>query len=149
MSNTKETRIPIVLFVKSRQFYDGVDPDGMELTTEGWMLATEKGLEISYLETELTGMEGTTTTFQVEGDRVILSRRGSTNSQMVFQEGVQHTTLYETPFGELSMDIQTSSLKHNLTERGGVMEVRYSVAVEHALTGRNEFKIRVKPKMHE
>ena len=79
--------------------------------------------------------------------RVILSRTGTTNSQMVFEEGTQHTSLYETRFGELAMDIQTAYLRHNLTPRGGLMEIRYSIAVEHALTGRNMFKIRVKPKM--
>ena len=45
------------------------------------------------------------------------------------------------------MDIQTGSLKHNLTERGGIMEIRYSIAVEHTVTGRNCFKIRVKRKI--
>ena len=49
-------------------------------------------------------------------------------------------------FGELTVDIQTSTLKHNLSERGGLMEIRYSIAVEHTVTGRNRFKIRVKRK---
>ena len=101
---------------------------------------------LSYEETELTGMEGTTTTFEVKGPQVILTRTGTVNSQMVFEEGRQHTSLYETPFGELTVDIQTSTLKHNLTQRGGVMEIKYSIAVEHTVTGRNCFKIRVRPK---
>lgn len=146
--NNIEQRIPVVLFVKSQQLFDGIEPDGSELMTDAWLSPTEKGLDIAYDETELTGMAGTTTTFHIEGDRVILVRSGTTNSQMVFQEGTQHTSLYETPFGGLSMDIQTSYLRHNLTERGGVMEIRYSVAMEHAITGRNQFKIRVKPKLH-
>ena len=63
---------------------------------------------------------------------------------MVFEEGRQHTSLYETPVGELTVDIQTSRLRHNLTDRGGVMEIKYSIAVEHTVTGRNCFKIRVR-----
>ena len=94
----------------------------------------------------LTGMEGTTTTFEISGPQVTLRRTGSVNSQMVFEEGRQHTSLYETPFGELSVDIQTSALRHNLTERGGLLEIKYSIAVEHTVTGRNSFKIRVKRK---
>ena len=77
---------------------------------------------------------------------MILTRTGKVNSEMVFEEGRQHTSLYETPFGELSVDIQTSSLRHNLSERGGVMEIRYSIAVEHTVTGRNCFKIQVRRK---
>ena len=69
-----------------------------------------------------------------------------TEGTMTLEEGQQHTSLYETPFGELSVDIQTSRLLHNLTERGGLMEIKYSIAVEHTVTGRNCFKIRVRPK---
>ena len=47
---------------------------------------------------------------------------------------------------ELTVDIQTSLLRHNLSERGGLLEIKYSIAVEHTVTGRNSFKIRVKRK---
>ena len=135
-----------MLSIRGEQYFDGIDPDATELMTEGTMALTEEGMTLSYEETSLTGMEGTTTRFQVQGPRVILTRSGTVNSQMVFEEGRQHTSLYETPFGELSVDIQTSVLKHNLTERGGLMEIKYSIAVEHTVTGRNCFKIRVRRK---
>lgn len=135
-----------MLSIRGEQYFDGIDPDAQELMTEGTMTLTEDGMVLSYQETALTGMEGTTTRFQVQGPRVILTRSGTVNSQMVFEEGRQHTSLYETPFGELSVDIQTSGLKHNLTERGGLMEIKYSIAVEHTVTGRNCFKIRVRRK---
>ena len=139
-------KLPVLLSIRGEQYFDGIDPDVTELMTEGTMVLTEDGMVLSYEESQLTGMEGTTTTFEVKGPRVILTRSGTVNSQMVFEEGRQHTSLYETPFGELSVDIQTSVLKHNLTERGGVMEIKYSIAVEHTVTGRNCFKIRVKRK---
>ena len=135
-----------MLSIRGEQYFDGIDPDAQELMTEGTMTLTEDGMVLAYQETALTGMEGTTTRFQVQGPRVILTRSGTVNSQMVFEEGRQHTSLYETPFGELSVDIQTSVLKHNLTERGGLMEIKYSIAVEHTVTGRNCFKIRVRRK---
>ena len=135
-----------MLSIRGEQYFDGIDPDAQELMTEGTMTLTENGMVLAYEETALTGMEGTTTRFQVQGPRVILTRSGTVNSQMVFEEGRQHTSLYETPFGELSVDIQTSVLKHNLTERGGLMEIKYSIAVEHTVTGRNCFKIRVRRK---
>ena len=121
-------------------------PDAMELVTAGQYGQDEKETLLTWQESELTGMEGTTTTFEVSGPQVILRRVGSVNSQMVFEEGRQHTSLYETPFGELTVDIQTGRLRHNLSERGGVMEIQYSIAVEHTVTGRNRFKIRVRRK---
>lgn len=139
-------KLPVLLSIRGEQYFDDIDPDATELMTEGTMVLTEDGMVLSYEETELTGMEGTTTTFEVKGPQVILTRTGTVNSQMVFEEGRQHTSLYETPFGELTVDIQTSTLKHNLTQRGGVMEIKYSIAVEHTVTGRNCFKIRVRPK---
>ena len=146
MTSIEQEKLPVMLSIRGEQYFDGIDPDATELMTEGSMVLTGDGMVLSYEESQLTGMEGTTTTFEVKGPRVILTRSGTVNSQMVFEEGRQHTSLYETPFGELSVDIQTSVLKHNLTERGGVMEIKYSIAVEHTVTGRNCFKIRVKRK---
>jgi uncharacterized beta-barrel protein YwiB (DUF1934 family) len=139
-------KLPVMLSIRGEQYFDGVDPDATELMTEGTLELLEDGLLLQYQETALTGMEGTTTSFSVKGPLVILTRSGKVNSQMVFQEGRQHTSLYETPFGELAVDIQTSLLRHNLTERGGLLEIKYSIAVEHTVTGRNCFKIRVKRK---
>jgi len=147
LTGIEDKKFPVVLTVRGEQYFDELDPDATELMTEGTLEVTEKGLKFWYEETELTGMEGTTTTFELLGKRVILTRAGKVNSQMVFEEGMQHTSLYETPFGELTVDIQTGSLKHNLTERGGIMEIRYAIAVEHTVTGRNCFKIRVKRKI--
>ena len=146
MTSIEVNKLPVLLSIRGEQYFDDIDPDATELMTEGTMEVTEDGIVLSYEESELTGMEGTTTTFEVKGPRVTLTRSGAVNSQMVFEEGRQHTSLYETPFGELSVDIQTSRLRHNLSERGGVMDIKYSIAVEHTTTGRNCFKIRVKRK---
>ena len=146
MTSIEESKVPVLLSIRGEQYFDGIDPDETELMTEGTMALTDEGIVLSYEESELTGMEGTTTTFEVKDPRVTLRRSGSVNSQMVFEEGRQHTSLYETPFGELSVDIQTSELKHNLSERGGLMEIKYSIAVEHTVTGRNCFRIRVRRK---
>ena len=148
MNSIEENRAvrPVLLTIRSEQLFEGQEPDSIELMTEGTMETTEEGFRLSYQETELTGMEGTTTAFEIKGSQVILTRSGTVSSQMVFEEGKQHTSLYETPFGELSVDIQTSRLRHTLSERGGLLDLRYSIAIEHAVTGRNAFKIRVRMK---
>lgn len=146
MTSIEQEKLPVLLSIRGEQYFDDVDPDATELMTEGTMTLTEGGMVLRYQETELTGMEGTTTTFEVKGPQVILTRSGAVNSQMIFEEGRRHTSLYETPYGELTVDIQTSALRHTLSQRGGVLEIRYSIAVEHTVTGRNCFKIRVKRK---
>ena len=136
----------MVLFIRGEQYFDNAEPDATELMTAGVLELTESGVRLTYQESELTGMEGTTTTFDISSSQVVLTRTGSVSSRMVFEEGRQHTSLYETPFGELAVDIQTSALRHNLSERGGVLEIKYSIAVGNTVTGKNSFKIRVKRK---
>lgn len=146
MTSIERNGQPVLLTIRSEQHFEDMEPDSIELMTEGLMETTgDGGIILTYQESELTGLEGTTTAFEVRGPRVTLTRTGGVNSQMVFEEGKQHTSLYETPFGELAIDIQTSRLRHSLTDRGGLMDLRYSISVDHSVTGRNTFKIRVRP----
>lgn len=142
------TEKEVILYVRGEQYFDGVDPDGTELITEGTMTIGDDGtVTLTYQETELTGMAGTTTRFTLQGDTVTLTRSGTVNSQMIFQQGVLHSSLYETPFGTLTVDISTSRLAHRLNGHGGLLEIRYAISVEHRVTGNHQFKIRVREKM--
>lgn len=139
------TEKEVIIFVRGEQYYDGADPDDTELISEGAMTIADDGeIILEYQETELTGMEGTTTRFAIRDDTVVLTRTGSVNSQMIFQRGRQHSSLYETPWGTMTVDISTSRLAHRINEHGGVLEIKYTIAVEHRVTGVNQFKIRVR-----
>ena len=107
---------PVMLTIRGEQYFDDVDPDETELMTEGTMTLRGENIYLTYQESELTGMEGTTTTFEVVGNRVTLKRSGSVNSQMVFEEGQQHVSLYETPYGTMTIDICTSKLEKAMDE---------------------------------
>lgn len=132
--------------VRGEQYYDGVDPDETELTTLGTLEETEEGWLLSYEESELTGMAGTVTSFAILPGRVVLRRSGSVNSEMIFEEGLPHTSLYEMEMGTLTVDVHTESLRAKMSSRGGLMEIRYQIAVDHRATGKNCFKVRVKSK---
>ncbi len=138
----------IIIFVRGKQYFDGLEPDETELMTEGVMELRDDGeILFEYEETELTGMEGTITRFSVCGDIVTLTRSGRVNSQMVFQKGKRHSSLYETPWGTMVIDVSTNSLSCRLSEHGGIMEIKYSVAIDYQNTGSNEFKIRIRESM--
>ena len=89
-------------------------------------------------------MEGTTTRFTIRGDMVTLERTGMVVSRMEFKQGERSSSLYETPWGTMVVDVATTRLAHRLTERGGVLEIAFTIAVNHQVTGENRFKIRVK-----
>ena len=140
-----KTKKEIILFVKGEQSYDGVEPEVTELITEGTMTIGDGGeIVLEYKETELTGMEGTNTRFIVHPDAVELTRTGMVESRMLFQRGKRNSSLYETPWGTMMVDVSTTQLAHRLGERGGVMEIGFTIAVNHQVTGENRFKIRVK-----
>ena len=135
---------PIILFVRGEQTYDAVAPEVTELGTEGVMTIDGGEISLAYEETELTGMQGTTTRFTVQGDTVVLERTGTIISRMEFKQGERSSSLYETPWGTMVVDIATTKLAHRLTERGGVMEIAFTIAINHQVTGTNRFKVRVK-----
>ena len=140
-----KTKKEIILFVKGEQSYDGVEPEVTELITEGTMTIGDGGeIILEYQESEITGMKGTNTRFTVNQDEVELTRTGMVESRILFQRGRRNSSLYETPWGTMMVDVSTTQLAHRLSERGGVMEIGFTIAVNHQVTGENRFKIRVK-----
>lgn len=134
----------VVISIKGIQKYEGALPDVIELVTGGRLVREGGSYTLSYQESELTGLEGTLTTIQVDGEQVTLMRVGEFNSQLVFQEGRRHLSVYNTPYGAMSVGVHTRHLLADLNDQGGDIEVDYSIEVDHALAGRNIFRINVK-----
>ncbi len=137
----------VILSIKGTQHYEGAQDGGdmVELVTLGTLRRDEKGMTISYEETELTGMEGTTTRVRIEdGPRVTLLREGRINTQMIFQLGQRYLSLYETPYGSLSVGIETRRLKNTVCETGGDLEIDYDIEVNNLQAGTNLFRLNVK-----
>ena len=99
---------------------------------------------MSYQETELTGLEGTTTRLHIKGGQVTLLREGSINSQMVFEEGRRHLSMYETPYGALSVGINTRRMRSTVGEAGGDLEIDYAIEIDNLIAGQNLFRMNVK-----
>ena len=125
----------IMLSVQGRQAYMGQTPDTSELVTEGWMEFRDGGWDISYEETELTGLKGATTTFRVEPEQIILTRTGSLNSRMVFRSGVAHDSLYQMEFGALMIRVCATNLFYDITPDGGVIDLVYNIEIENTEAG--------------
>ena len=78
----------VVLSIRGTQTYEGQEPDVIELVTEGTMEFRAGGWDISYEESELTGLAGVTTTFRVEAGRVILERTPPELSADIYDRGI-------------------------------------------------------------
>lgn len=135
----------VIISIKGVQTVENGEPETIELVTQGQLIdCGDDGYTLTYQESELTGLEGTLTTFQVERDCVTLMRMGEFNSQMVFQLGRRHFSMYDTPYGALSVGVNTRKLKANLGPTGGEIEIDYAIEIEHAVAGENFFHIDVR-----
>ena len=121
----------VVLSIRGRQSYADQEPEIIELVTEGTMEFRNGGWDISYEESELTGLAGVTTTFRVEPGKVTLTRKGALNSQMVFQEGVSHDSLYQMAFGALMITVKATFVYYDIVPDGGVIDLTYNIDIEN------------------
>ena len=134
----------VIISICGSQIYDGQEPEVTELVTAGTLLWDDRGCTVAYQESELTGLEGTTTILRMEGGRVTLLREGNVNSQMNFEEGEKHLSMYETPYGALAVGIDTDRILNTLGESGGELEIRYAIEIDNMLAGRSVFRMTVK-----
>ena len=136
----------VVLSIRGRQSYADQDPEIIELVTEGTMEFRDGGWDITYEESELTGLAGVTTTFRVEPGKVVLDRKGKLNSQMVFREGIAHESLYQMEFGALMITVQATQLFFDIVPDGGVIDLVYSIDIENSAAGVIDYHLDIRAK---
>ena len=137
---------PVVLSITGRQTYGNQPPETIELVTEGTMAYRDGGWDISYEESELTGMEGVTTLFRVEPGVVTLSRVGKLNSTMIFRERVPHDSLYQMEFGTLLLTINATRVYYDIVPDGGTIDLVYEICIENTEAGIIDYHLDIRRK---
>ncbi len=135
----------VMISIRGDQEFAETGKDTTEFLTEGTLTATDYGYLLEYDESALTGMEGTHTAFQIRPCSIALIRTGTFRSEMIFELDKKHYSLYDTPYGTMTLDISTSALHNTITEDGGTLEVTYAIEIEHQLIGENRIFIQVRP----
>lgn len=136
----------VMLSIRGRQTYAGQEPDVIELVTEG-TLENEGGIwKLVYQETDLTGLDGVTTTFTIDGKTITLTRTGKLNSQMVFREGQFHDSLYQMEFGALMITVCATKVSYDLSETGGVIDLVYGIEIEQNAAGTIDYHLEINSK---
>ena len=139
-------KTPVLLTIEGRQYYDGQAPDVIELTTEGTMEFCNGGWDISYEESEMTGMAGVTTTLRVEPDTVKLIRTGAVRWEMVFREGMSHQSLYQLDIGAMMLTVCARQLDASITHKGGSVDLVYEIEIENCAAGMVEYHLDIRTK---
>ncbi len=116
-------------------------PETLELVTPGRFGVDRDKAFFSYEETEISGMKGTTTSFDVSPHTVTLKREGEVGTEMIFEEGRKNYFLYETPMGSMMMGLDTNRIQCRLNQHGGYMQIDYNLEVENTVVSHNRFHV--------
>lgn len=133
----------VIISLKGGQS-DGDEREEIELVTTGKYYKKGEKYYVTYNETEVTGLEGTTTTLKIEDNKVTLLRYGQNNSQLIFEKGQRHLCCYETTFGSFTIGVSSSKVDIDLTENGGNISAEYTIEVDNNTSGYNDFYLQIR-----
>lgn len=117
------------------------EEDTMKLVTKGVYEERDQLRILRYDETELTGMDGTTTTIELHPHHLVLIRTGNVLQHQEFHPGKTYRSQYRTPFGPLTLAMHTYELDAQLEQGIGTIRLRYDVALEGMHSNYNELTI--------
>ena len=137
---------PMILSLQGKQCYPDQEPEIIELFTEGILEQQDEGWKIRYEESDLTGLDGVTTSFYIRSGCVTLERTGKLRSQMVFQEGQKHDSLYQMEFGALLISVCATKVAFDLSPAGGNVDLVYQIEIEQNIAGTVEYHLSLQPK---
>lgn len=123
---------------------DGNTEESIEVVTPGDFYKKDNYYYAVYKETQITGMQDTTTTIKIDSEQFSLIRVGSTTTKMNFQPKNEEIVLYDTPYGTLELKIQTKKLHIDVNDYGGDISVNYDMSIGGQKAQNTSLKINIK-----
>lgn len=120
--------------------------DSMSLVTEGKLQRENGEYILSYEESEITGLNGTTTEIRVSNESVTLIRHGNISAMMLFEVGKTHLTDYQTEYGTVMLGVRAQKIDVDIRDDGGNISVDYVLEYNRAYGGRNSINVKVQEK---
>lgn len=144
---TKQLRNVIVAVRGTQKDISGQE-EKIELVTVGRYSRKNDTDYILYEESEISGMEDTTTTLKITTDRVVMLRRGRVEHKQEFIAGQKTESIYHTPYGALGVGIMTQNLVATAyqadTNEQQVAYIRYELEIEGQWQSTNTLSITVR-----
>ncbi len=103
------------------------DTETIEFTTEGVMRKDGNDYILSYSEGEIIGGANIKTRLTARNNSVILERTGDLSSKLIIEKGIRNSCFYAVPQGELTLGIYGKKIDNRLTDKGGKLEMTYTV----------------------
>ncbi len=122
------------------------EPEEAEIMTEGRLVTTSRRADLVYEESELTGMEGSVSKLGFDLDRpelVSMLRSGSVSTALIFEPHRRHICVYQTPFSEFEVCVQTLEIRNRLLT-AGELYLDYLIEIHGAKTERCKMYLSIK-----
>lgn len=123
-----------------------VEQDVLEMTTEGILRLQDGRVEIIYDESELTGMEGATTSVSFATDDpelVTMMRGGTVTTALVFEPHRRHICAYHTPFMPFEICVYSRHVENKILDCG-TLELDYIIELRGAQAERTRFTMEIR-----
>lgn len=119
----------------------------IEMMTQGKYYEKNGSIFLVYDESELSGMEGSTTTLKIDDEKtrkVMMKRFGSNESKLVFEKGIRHKSIYRTMYGDMDMEVVTSQIILVKDEKGlKKLDLSYRISVAGDTEMKNKLTVDV------
>lgn len=135
----------VLISIRGTQTTPDGEPETIELTTVGTLEKLNSRTILSYQESDLTGLAGTTTSFYIEPGRIVLERVGTVESVMEFEEGKCTESLYRIAEGALLLRVYARKMEVHLESIPGWFSLTYGIEIEGNPMGTIDYHISIQP----
>ncbi|MEA4986973.1 MAG: DUF1934 domain-containing protein [Anaerovorax sp.] len=138
----------IMLKIIGKQITSEQEENVLEFITEGKFYEKGDSLYLVYKESEVSGMEGCTTSLKIKGDTVKMRRYGDAvplDTVIEFEKGKRFEGYYDTPFGAVEMEVLTNEIENQLQgDIGkGTLKIDYHISLRGLTEGRSKLDIEI------
>ncbi len=137
----------IMLKLKGMQTGSDGEEELTEFMTEGKLYKRNGSYYLLYEESEISGMEGCKTSLKYNENFLRMKRTGNTLGEYTvieFNKDKRFSSLYQTPYGPIEMEVMTNIYDHKLTEEGmGSILIDYNVSLIGLTATRNRLNITI------
>ena len=123
------------------------EPQTTEMFSDARLRLTDDMFSLSYEESELTGMEGSSSQISFlysQPELVTMLRSGSVGTALVFEPGKRHFCTYKTPFMPFEVCVQTLHIDNQLLSPTATLDIDYLVEIRGAEAERCRFHLEIK-----
>ena len=126
---------------------DEDEPQSMEMFSDARLRLTDDMFSLSYEESELTGMEGTSSQLSFmrsQPELVTMLRSGSVSTALVFEPNKRHFCTYKTPFMPFEVCVHTLKIDNKLLGEAATLDLDYIVEIRGAQAERCRLHLEIK-----